>query len=143
MSTASSGLDPVISNQLRSTLQQGIMYISAKKSTLLQGRLICGQAKLRGVSGTRCRLTLRNLRTCIALRLGFQCRKGWSVQELYEQLTSEEKYQGISGGALQVKTPNPADQQRLSGHVFAQWLSIAYMTFAQACAATATLLHLP
>ncbi|CAK0785333.1 hypothetical protein CVIRNUC_008540 [Coccomyxa viridis] len=57
--------------------------------------------------------------------------KGWSVQELYEQLTSEEKYQGTSGGALQVRTPNPADQQRLSGHVFAQWLSIAYMTFAQ------------
>ena len=71
------------------------------------------------------------------------CRKGWSAQELYEQLTSEEKYQGISGGALQVKTPNPADQQRISGHVFAQWLSIAYMTFAQACADTATPLCLP
>ena len=60
------------------------------------------------------------------------CRQGLSVQELYEQLTDEEKYQGV-GGALQVKAPNPADQHRISGHVFAQWLSIVYMTFAQAC----------
>ncbi len=59
------------------------------------------------------------------------CRQGLSVQELYEQLTSEEKYQGV-GGALQVKAPNPADQYRISGHVFAQWLSIVYMTFVQA-----------
>ena len=58
-------------------------------------------------------------------------RQGLSVQELYEQLTSEEKYQGV-GGALQVKAPNPADQYRISGHVFAQWLSIVYMTFVQA-----------
>ena len=53
------------------------------------------------------------------------------MQELYGQLTDEEKYQGV-GGALQVKAPNPADQHRISGHVFAQWLSIVYMTFAQA-----------
>lgn len=36
------------------------------------------------------------------------------------------------GGALQVKSPDPADQHKISGHIFAQWLSIAYMTFAQA-----------
>ena len=59
------------------------------------------------------------------------CRRGWSVQELYEQLTSEERYQGV-GGALQVRSPDPADQHNISGHIFAQWLSIAYMTFAQA-----------
>ena len=33
---------------------------------------------------------------------------------------------------MQVRAPNPGEQQRLSGHVFAQWLSIVYMTFAQA-----------
>jgi len=65
------------------------------------------------------------------IRSAVCCRLGWSVRELYRQLTSEEKYQGVSG-VLQVKAPNPADQHRISGHVFAQWLSISYMTFAQA-----------
>ena len=47
-------MDPVISNQLRSTLQQGTIHGLAEKRILLQGRLICGQAEPRGVSGTRC-----------------------------------------------------------------------------------------
>jgi hypothetical protein len=64
-------------------------------------------------------------------RATLPCRRGWSVQELYGQLTNEERYQGV-GGPLQVKTPDPTEQHKISGHVFAQWLSIAYMTFAQA-----------
>lgn len=52
----------------------------------------------------QCIMSIQRYRTAQPSRyltLSVSRRRGWAVQELYERLTGEEKYQGV-GGALQV-----------------------------------------
>jgi hypothetical protein len=58
-------------------------------------------------------------------------RQGYTVQQLYERVTPEEVVQA-SSGALLVAGENAAAVLHVSRHLFGQWMSIAYMTFAQA-----------
>lgn len=61
---------------------------------------------------------------------GVECRQGYTVQELYDQLAPEEVVHGTSG-ALPVAAENAASSHKANKQLFGQWISIVYMTFAK------------